>query len=135
MIVIKHQYLALGMTSYNHATLVSVNVKWDVKTKRSRLSKHSFHIYSVSSLKFINLKKQLKKNQTSKYHTVGNQARHNRPRQPYICLPGLYIVYDLDDAICQLGLLSINRAVFCSCIAFSILLAISPALIIADYHQ
>jgi len=62
MIVIKHQYLALGMTSYNHATLVSVNVKWDVKTKRSRLSKHSFHIYSVSSLKFINLKKTIKKN-------------------------------------------------------------------------
>ena len=36
---------------------------------------------------------------------VRDQARYNRPRQPYTCLPGnfgVYIIYDLDDAICQL---------------------------------
>jgi len=50
----------------------------------------------------------------AKMITVRDQARYNMPRQPYTCLPGnfgLVIVYDLDDAICQLGIfgLSINR--------------------------
>ena len=36
---------------------------------------------------------------------VRDQARCNRPKQPYICIPGnfgLNVVYNLDDAICQL---------------------------------
>jgi len=34
---------------------------------------------------------------------VRDQARYNSPGKPYTCLPGLYIVYDLDDAICRLN--------------------------------
>ena len=75
--------------------------------------------------------------------SVRDLARYNRPRQPYTCLPGNFVLnlfmiwmmqYSSRTVLEYSYNLSINRAVFCSCIAFSILLVISPALYYFDCY-